>query len=73
MSVLQDYDIEKIYPHQRKLLKSYKLNIKGSEVTVWGFNLQSAMRRFRQMTGGEVSFIPSPAADQRKHKKGVRK
>jgi hypothetical protein len=68
MSALRDYDIERIYPHQRKLLKSFKLQIKGSEVTVWGFNLQNAMRRFRQMTGNEVAFIPAPTVRKKKVK-----
>lgn len=68
MSALRDYDIERIYPHQRKLLKSFKLQIKGSEVTVWGFNLQNAMRRFRQMTGSEVAFIPATPVRKKKIK-----
>lgn len=67
MSALQDHDIEKIYPHQRKMLKPFKLQIHGSEVTVWGFNMQQAMRRFRSMTGYEVAFIP--ASQVRKPKK----
>ena len=58
VDLIERNHVEKINPFLRKKLQPFKFAIKGSDVTVWGLNFADAKKRFRVMTGGEVSFIP---------------
>lgn len=59
------FDIEAQRPHVRKHMRSHKLLINGSEVTIQGTTPADAIKRFKAMTGGEVAFTTAPKTARR--------